>query len=212
MKMVNGWAFPDEDEFMVQEMAPDGTYQLSHLMGALAFCKKFDVVVDGGAHIGTWSKVLAKHFKHVIAFEPSPDTFECLMHNLVDVPNVTMLNNALGKRAGKVTMTLEGFQKAIDLKNTGARFTKEGGEIERITLDSLNLSCLDFLKLDIEGGEVDALLGARVTLLRHKPVVLFEDKGLWKRYGYIRDEPQRILTKLGARKITRLSMDEVWGW
>jgi FkbM family methyltransferase len=214
MKIVKGWAFPDEDDFMANEMKEDGTYQLSHLMGALDFCKGFDTVVDGGAHIGTWAHVLAKRFARVIAFEPSHDTFECLQHNMAmcKVENVIMRNQALGREPGRVRLTLEGFERAIAMKNTGARFTRPGGDIECITLDSMELESLDFLKLDIEGGEPDALLGAVNTLAKFKPVVLFEDKYLWKRYGYPRNKPHEILTSLGAQKLTRLSMDEVWGW
>lgn len=182
------------------------------MTGAAARCKKFDLVVDGGAHIGTWSKVLAEKFGKVVAFEPSADTFECLQHNVGMIPNIEMRNQALGKEPGKIHMTLEGFQKAIDLKNTGARFTRDGGDIDLITLDSLQLPALDFLKLDIEGGEPDALMGARETLKKYKPIVLFEDKFLWKRYGYARNKPHEILTALGARHLIRLSMDEVWGW
>lgn len=212
MKIEKGWAFPDDDEFMVGQMDSEGHYQLSHLLGAIEHCRNFALCVDGGAHIGTWSKVLAEKFRSVHSFEPSPDTFECLQHNVGGIANITLHNKALGKTPGKVSMTLEGFQRAIDMKNTGARFTKEGGAIERITLDSMNLPALDFLKLDIEGGEVDALMGARATLIKYRPVVLFEDKYLWKRYGYARNKPHEILASLGARKITRLSMDEVWGW
>jgi FkbM family methyltransferase len=212
MKIVNGWAFPDEDEFMASQMSPDGTYQLSHLTGAIAHCKKFELALDGGAHIGTWSKVLAEKFETVIAVEPSVDTYECLIHNIGRIGNIDFHNIALGKEPGKIKMTLEGFQRAIDLKNTGARFTRDGGDIDRVTIDSLELRALDFLKLDIEGGEVDALLGGAETLVKYKPVVLFEDKYLWKRYGYARNKPHEILASLGASKITRLSMDEVWGW
>lgn len=212
MKIVNGWAFPDEDEFMAGEMKEDGRYQYSHLTGSVKFCKANTLAIDGGAHIGTWSKILAGMFHNVIAFEPSRDTYECLLHNLSDINNIDFRNQALGKEPGRIKMTLEGFQKAIDLKNTGARFTRDGGDIERITIDSLNLPTLDYLKLDIEGGEVDALLGAVETLKRCKPIILFEDKNLWKRYGYPRNKPQEILTKLGAHKLIRLSMDEVWGW
>lgn len=212
MKIVNGWAFPDEDEFMASQMRPDGTYQLSHLTGAIAHCKKFELALDGGAHIGTWSKVLAGRFDTVVAVEPSTDTYECLLHNIGALENIQFHNLALGKEPGKIKMTLEGFQKAIDLKNTGARFTRDGGDIDRVTIDSLNLPALDFLKLDIEGGEPDALLGAVKTLKKYRPVVLFEDKNLWKRYGYPRNKPHEILASLGAKKITRLSMDEVWGW
>lgn len=212
MKIIKGWAFPDEDEFMHSQMADDGSYQVSHLLAAVKHCKGRDVVVDGGAHIGTWANILAGMFGKVVAFEPSPDTFECLKFNLVRSENIEFRHQALGKEPGRVRMTLEGFDKAIKLKNTGARFTAEGGDVERITLDSLDLPALDFLKLDIEGGEVDALLGARETLLKYKPVVLFEDKFLWKRYGYHRRAPHEVLESLGAVHLERVSMDEIWGW
>lgn len=212
MKIVNGWAFPDADEFMASQMSPDGTYQLTHLLGAVKHCKRKRVAVDGGAHVGTWSKILAQMFGYVVAFEPSPDTHECLAHNLFSCTNVSFRQQALGKEGGRVDLTLEGFEKAIAAKNTGARFTVPGNQAERITLDSLQMPALDFLKLDIEGGEVDALLGATDTLKLCKPVVLFEDKYHWQRYGYSRNEPHGILASLGAKKIERIGMDEVWGW
>jgi len=81
-----------------------------------------------------------------------------------------------------------------------------------VALDSLELQSLDFFKLDVEGGEVEALMGARETLLRHRPIVLFEDKGFWKRYGYTRRAPQEFLVSIGAHHLERAAMDEIWGW
>lgn len=212
MKMVHGWAFPDADDFMAAQMGENGEYQRSHLDEALKYVPGWGIAVDGGAHVGTWSKLLAARFARVLAFEPSADTFDCLVYNMRDLSNVELHPQALGKEAGWVSMTLEGFEKAIAAKNTGARFTKPGADAQRVTLDSLELPGLDFLKLDIEGGEVEALEGARCTLKAYHPVVLFEDKNHWKRYGYGRKAPHDILTSLGARHLVRAGMDEIWGW
>jgi len=212
MKMVKGWAWPDADEFMVKEMQDDGSYQREQLNAALRWCKGDRLAIDGGAHVGTWTMPMSFQFARVLAFEPSPDTYEALCHNVSTARNVETRNQALGKEPGFVTMCLDGFEKAIEIKNTGARFVKEGGTVERITIDSLGLEDLDFLKLDIEGAEVDALEGARKTLIRFKPTVLFEDKWHWKRYGYERKAPHLLLASLGAKPIQRVSMDEIWGW
>jgi len=55
------------------------------------------------------------------------------------------------------------------------------------------------------------LRGARATIARCRPIVLFEDKFLWRRYGLARDEPHTILRALGYQPIVRAGIDEIWG-
>lgn len=214
MLEVRGWFFADGDKFMASQMASGGRYQRSHLVAAIELTKNFRTAVDGGAHVGTWSIPMAERFRSVVAFEPSRDTFEALRANLErqGSRNVTAINAALGRQRGKVRMTLDGFPRAIALENLGARFVAKGGDIDAGPLDELDLRDLDFLKLDVEGSEPDAIVGATETLKRCKPTILFEDKFLWRRYGYDRYEPQRLLTNLGARQLKRIKMDEIWGW
>jgi hypothetical protein len=119
---------------------------------------------------------------------------------------------ALGAAPGKIHMTLDGFEGTLREKNSGARYVAEGGAIDRVTVDSLRLDDLDLLKMGIEGSEVEALKGARQTLLRCRPVVLFEGKNEWMRRGFKEDAPQRFLTSLGAEKFERVGVDEIWGW
>lgn len=211
MKYRYDWAYPDSDEFMAGELESDGSYQGSHLRAALAYVTDFSLAIDGGAHIGTWSKPLSERFQNVIAIEPSEDTYTCLVSNLAHfgITNVTAMRLALGARAGTVAMALT--EKEVARKNTGARYAVPGDEVEVHTIDSWHLPSLGFLKLDVEGSEVVALEGARETLVRCRPIVLFEDKLLWKRYGLPRDAPHQLLTRLGYRHLERASMDEIWG-
>lgn len=210
MKERFGWKFPDADQFMVSQITPAGDYQRANLDAALAYVTDWSIAVDGGAHAGTWTRLMAQRFTHVLAFEPSPDTREALTANMqaFECANVEIQAVALGSSPGSVTMCLD--HRGESMQNTGARFARDGGSIPRITLDSLNLPTLGFLKLDIEGAEVDALLGARQTLARCRPVVLFEDKGLWSRFGHRRDAPQALLTSSGYRLRQRVSCDEIW--
>jgi len=217
MKIVSGLAFPDADRFMADALVHDPAsdkflYQQSHLTAAMRYVTNRDCAIDGGAHVGTWSLVMSGTFRRVIAVEPSPDTFECLDRNLREAgcQNVECHQVALGASAGSVSMTLDPEQ--AQRANTGARFVQPGGTIPVVTIDSLHVPSLGFLKLDIEGSEFAALQGAKETLLRCKPIVLFENKRLWTRhYGVPKDAVSRYLSGLGYRHLERVSMDEIWG-
>jgi hypothetical protein len=96
-------------------------------------------------------------------------------------------------------------------QNTGGRYVQDGGEIPRITIDSLGLPSLGFLKLDVEGSEPFALMGARETLKRCRPIVLFEDKYHWIRYGLRPDAVEAVLRQAGYRSLARAGGDAIWG-
>ena len=215
--MVKGWAFPDRDEFMAKELGNDGTYQLANLMAALRYVTDHSLAIDGGAHVGTWSAVMSAQFDRVIAVEPCADTFEALEANLATFgcANVQAKRLALGSRAHEVAMVLDG--RGAEMKNTGAtRVTPlAGARGERVSaeaIDTWELPSLGFLKLDIEGSEVDALFGAEATITRCRPIILFENKGLWTRLGgYHRLAPQGFLSMLGYRQLDQVSCDIIWG-
>jgi len=211
VKLVKGWYVPDFDQQFEHLITADGTYQYPNLIAAVSQCKQLRTVIDGGAHIGTWSRVFAAFFDRVIAFEPSPDTFACLQRNVTDA-NVELRNQAIGKTAGQVSMTLAGFEGTPRQTNSGSRYAVKGGDIERVRIDSLELQDLDLLKMDIEGGEVHALMGAKKTLERCRPVVLFESKNEWRRHGFSETAPHDFLASLGAVKLDHVGIDEIWGW
>lgn len=212
MKYAHGFAWPDADEFMVRELAADGTYQADHLAAAFAYVTDRRTAIDGGAHIGTWSRLLAGSFDEVIAVEPAADTYAALCENLRTFRclNVEPRRCALGAEAGMVSLANDAANLAR--ANTGARHVAPGDEVPLVTIDSWNLSDLGFLKLDIEGSEPMALAGATETIRRCRPIILFEDKRLWqKHYGLPVDAPQAILRRLGYRELQRVGCDVIWG-
>ncbi len=115
-----------------------------------------------------------------------------------------------GDAPGFVRMELNAEQ--AKKANTGARYTRPGGVIPVETVDSWNLPSLGFLKLDIEGSEPLALRGAKDTLRRCKPIVLFEAKFLWvHNHGLPKDAVSTFLKQQNYRFIERVSRDEIWG-
>ncbi|MCK5446243.1 MAG: FkbM family methyltransferase [Rhodospirillaceae bacterium] len=213
MKFKYGLAFPDADAYLFDRMPKRGVWQDDAFQAGLAACKNFRIAIDGGAHIGTWSLALADKFERVIAFEPAQDTFAALQMNVARSTasaGIEIHNKALGNRIG--TCKMAWTKKDRRRFHTGARYVKKGGHIPRLTIDSLELKHVDFIKLDLEGGEPDALEGAYVTLLKWKPIIVFEDKGFCSRYNRPADASRSILTSMNAHEIIKCGINRVWGW
>lgn len=211
MKTVHGWCFPDADDFMANEMKADGSYQAGHLREALAFVTDWSVAIDGGAHVGTWTRLLSARFTRVIAVEPSADTCEALRANVQEFgcKNVDIHHLALGPTTGLVSMGID--PRGAELKNTGARYVVDGGDVPMLPIDVWALPSLGFLKLDVEGSEARVLRGARKTLKRCRPIVLFEEKGFGRRFGESAGAAATFLKDSGYRELKRVKSDHIWG-
>lgn len=127
--------------------------------------KADDVVIDLGAHIGTFCLPLAKRVKKVYAVEACKESFEILAKNVSanDVLNVEMYNIALSDFNGKTTLFLEGEQKGGPLGNTISQHVSgDGEEVDVWTFDKFmeRIERCDFCKINIEGAEFELLFGA----------------------------------------------------
>jgi FkbM family methyltransferase len=139
-----------------------------------------DVVLDIGAHIGTFAVLAAKRARKgmVIACEPFKENYDLLLDNLRlnRVDNFTALNVAVGDRNGKRELKVPAFNGAL------GSFFQEGSERERFGVDSIMLDSLiedqgleevDVLKIDVEGAEYPILFGtSRRTLRRIRRIIL----------------------------------------
>ena len=134
--------------------------------------------IDIGANIGNHSLAFSPFFKQVISLEPHPTTFRLLEINAELVSNVKAYN--IG--ASSVRRTVE---VAINKSNQGA--TSIGASVNTETdivpfylaqLDELeelkSLPPVSFIKLDVEGHEVEAILGAENIIRNNSPVLAIE--------------------------------------
>jgi FkbM family methyltransferase len=138
--------------------------------GALGV-RKGDVVIDCGADIGTFTrKALDMGASLVVAIDPDPQKVICLRRNF----------EQQASWAGKVKVLQMGVWNREELmpfyENTGSVVIAQGlsNEVIRLTtidnlVAELGLPRVDFIKMDIEGAEIAALQGARLTLNRFKP-------------------------------------------
>jgi FkbM family methyltransferase len=159
-----------------------------------------DLLVDAGAFDGdTIRAALACHpagFRGINAFEPDPASFERLKHSVDALPEphrsrVWIREAALGERTGVVRFEAQG---------TVGSAIRESGEVEVacVSLDEeLAGEVPTYLKMDIEGGEMDALRGAGRLIASVAPVlaicVYHLQEHLWQIPLFIRSLSDRYV-------------------
>ena len=180
------------------ERFTDGGPKLQDLEEVLSLLPKGRIAIDGGANVGAYARLLASHFDIVHAFEPAPDTFEALRRNIEDwglIQRVITHNVALSDSADKVALSLKRGGRSVSRTISGP------GNLPATTIDALDFHNVDLIKLDLEGYEFQALTGARVTLQRCQPAVMFEDKPGKRDLASNERDPHRYLKNLGARPV-----------
>jgi FkbM family methyltransferase len=134
-----------------------------------------DVVLDGGAHIGTFSKfALAHGARKVIAFEPDPANADCFQRNFESELRsgaVVVVRKALWNHSATLALS-HGITSAGSRASDSVE-APTGDAIPATTIDEtvrvLGLDRVDFIKLDVEGAERKAIEGAAETLRRFRP-------------------------------------------
>jgi len=128
---------------------------------------KDEIFIDGGCFDGTTSFEFAlrcPNYKEIIAFEPNKNNYEMCLKKVAEshLKNITIYNYGLWD-----SHTLLSFEEG----ETESKIT-DGGEItiETETIDTiLKEKNVTFIKMDIEGAELKALMGARETIINCRP-------------------------------------------
>jgi len=212
MKQVKNFWFPDEDKYFGPIVLKDGNFQIDRLYKAFEYVTDWTLAIDGGAHVGLWTTEMSAYFKKVIAFEPDPKTYECLMKNTEENQNVSVLQNALSNRETYISIKWD--PKHALAGNTGSKYISHIGEdrgIKAIKLDDIALPSLGFLKLDVEGHEFRALQGAEKLIKRHKPVIMLECKaGYAKRFNDGDDYAATLLASWQYECVASIRADHIF--
>lgn len=149
--------------------------------------------LDIGAHCGTWSVCLAKHFGTVVSFEPNPRVFNNLCANLAlkDLSNVTPVRQCLSvskKIVNYYHRSTDGGGNGIEPLNNAIDSGCTTMSVHTTSLDhwlrkEKNFRAgkkIAFVKIDVEGHEIDVLRGAVETIAHHRPAIVVESWEAWR--------------------------------
>jgi FkbM family methyltransferase len=139
-----------------------------------------EVFVDCGAHKGSvtekFLKIVKNKYKAVYAIEPDNASFKILEKKLGNTEKIKTIKFALSNKNSKEKF-YDGFDFASKIDKKGKNLIKTA------KLDSLNIEAT-FIKMHLEGGELNALKGATKTIKRQRPIVavtLYHNQdGVWK--------------------------------
>jgi FkbM family methyltransferase len=149
------------------------------------FIKPNDIIIDGGANMGFHSIQFAKLANQgkVYCFEPQPLIFNVLSTNILingatDI--VKQFRLGLGDKEEDLKMTPLSEQLfSENCINYGGRALTGGDdgeeEVQLTTIDNLQLSKLNFMKLDVQGFELKTLLGGKNTIITYHPIIFIEN-------------------------------------
>ncbi len=192
MLVSGGFYFPDNETHFTAFGDEVANYQRPQREKAYEYVKNWRCAVDIGAHVGIFSRDFAQHFERVIAFEPMPSTRECLLRNVPG--NVDVKPFACGSQPGKVRMVhikkSSGAARVVAPDAAVDRFI----EVEAVTLDSFEFEAVDLIKLDVEGFEPEAILGAEQTMRRCMPVVIVEEKLKPGKFDHVQRASELLLS------------------
>ncbi|HMD37359.1 MAG TPA: FkbM family methyltransferase [Vicinamibacterales bacterium] len=176
------WWIAENDA--VSDMLFEGTFERDERALVDAFVKPGMTVLDVGAHAGLYTMIAAKRARpggRVIAFEPSARERARLERHLRinGLADVTIEPIALGAVDGEVDLFV------VETNQTGCnslrRVPGEHAVAARVAIRRLDayaadhgIDRVDFVKMDIEGGERDALLGGEALFRRTRPALLVE--------------------------------------
>lgn len=164
-------------ESLVKTGRPHIQSELDNILAVIKQLPDNCVIVDAGANIGLVSIPIAQAVLPrnglVYAFEVQRMLFYALCGSaaLNDLDNLIVKNLALGSTAGLLHAGKPDYSQAQDfgLFSLVNQAENQAEQIEVVTIDSLGLPRLDFLKIDVEGMEIDVLKGSRNTIQQHLP-------------------------------------------
>ncbi len=165
-------------DFVQYYIFMDGAYEPEWL-DFIAPLSENKVFFDVGANVGNYALSLHTRAKMIYAFEPSEGNMAYLRENIASnkIENIETVRKAVSSEDGKRVK----IYFSPDAGGSNSLYDKFDGRheiVETVTLDTFcrtrNIEQVDIIKMDVEGAEFDALIGAEKTLKRFHPLLLVE--------------------------------------
>ncbi len=162
-----------------------------------------DTFVDLGVNVGYFSLMAATlvgREGRVIGFEARPDnvTLANLSARENGFENVTISNLAVAEKKKTLKMSAPEHTSLSVVVDSSRQDCQAGFvEIQAVAVDEVlgGLADIDVVKMDIDGGELQAVQGMRATLRRCQPILFFEFSPFTlQEYG--QSKPEELITEI----------------
>lgn len=172
---------------------------IERIAKAREHCRSHKVAYDIGAHVGTYAGEISKFFDLVLAFEPVSKNYRNLTDNLSESSNIVPYNCGVSNRCGDVFFDISG-------KSISCHIAEAGEICKVIALDVGTWPAPCFMKIDVEGHELEVLRGAENLIRKNRPVMMIEEK------FDDRFSASNLLVQWGYRQIWRKKHDRLFTW
>jgi len=191
-------------------------YQYSVIEEAYKHIEIFNLAIDCGANVGTHAKKFAEDFKKVISYEPAPDCFKCLKENTKNLENIILKRMAVGDYTGIASMDYK------PIKVTGQRQIRpEVNELSnKLKIDIIKLDddadamYPNLIKLDVQGFETCAIIGAEHVIKISHPIIICEVEEE-RKLPYLHNNPMdaiNLLKKWDYKIKKQIRRDYIMVW
>lgn len=154
--------FFGDERYFAKSYCPDAQYYRPELLRT----RENGVFVDCGAFDGETVKQYIETYgtyQKIYAYEPVPENIEKVRENLSHFDNVICRHAGVSNKSGTMTFTSH-------MPGTANRLHPNGDKIvDVVTIDEDIPERIDFIKMDIESAEPDALIGAKGHIQKDKP-------------------------------------------
>ena len=171
------------DNMMTYALAAYGEYGEDEFEALANVIKPGDVVLDVGANIGTHSVAFASMVGNdgaVISFEPTLCTFNLLCANIAfsGRQNIYPRRAIVGSENAERTLPQVDHKQTANYGSINAKKMALGAAggipVPEMSIDAMQLSACNLIKIDVEGNELDVLDGAKATIAKHRPNLFVE--------------------------------------
>lgn len=143
----------------------------------LLFHHRGRVALDVGANLGIYTYALSRLGMQVHAFEPQPSCCDVISAWSSGKPGITVHNKGVGGAGGELVLHIP-VVDGIPVETRASFQPFDSDQIDMrvpvVSLDSMSFNDVAFIKIDVEGFELQVLLGATRLLGDLKPILLVE--------------------------------------
>ena len=183
-------------------------------IGKISNIDEKKTIIDIGANIGSVSLPLAKMFKNskIISIEPTVYAFTKLKKNINLNPNLKKRINLQNIFISNKNKTIKEVHSSWNFSDNYKKHKVHLGTLKKTSLKTKKLDdiCskiknIEFIKIDVDGHELDVLKSGKKTINKHKPFIYFEFAPyLYKEFGYT----SKTLINFIKRELNYIFYDE----